>query len=393
MRDLETKALVILVHNPHLIAACQLEANDFERAETRKVYAVLRELAERGEVVDAVAIHHALGGQGLDYFAEELSEAYEPALHLEDVERKLRAERSVREFKLKAQDVKSVADIEALSDSMIELEIGDTVLDAEGMLGAYDKAIEVRRAKETQGVVTGFKSLDQNCLLAPSRLVTLAARSSIGKSALAGNLAISAAMFKQKVVFLTTEMAADEMMDRFLAYLTGHEVWRFTYAKNGNHISEGRREFAQLQGYFYFISEPKLFASSVAKAVIRYRPDLVVVDYLQLLGDLSNPRDTKNNLIDMVTYKLKQLAMKYNCCVLLLSQVNRNSANNTGGMPQIHELRDSGSIEQNSDVVLILNRESRDSTEGVLHVAKNRAGQSEMMIALKYKPRTVTFSE
>jgi replicative DNA helicase len=103
--------------------------------------------------------------------------------------------------------------------------------------------------------------------------------------------------------------------------------------------------------------------------------DVVVVDYLQLLGDDLKKGETENNRISRISRNLKKLAISKNCAVVALAQLNRLSEKDKR-VPILSDIRDSGSIEQDADSVILLHRESREDVEMSARVAKNRNGET-----------------
>ena len=117
--------------------------------------------------------------------------------------------------------------------------------------------------------------------------------------------------------------------------------------------------------------------------------NLIVVDYLQYLNDKIPKGGTNNDRIGLITKNFKSLAGELDCAVLLLSQVNRKADDK----PEIEHLRDSGNIEQDADLILILSREDRAATKAELAVKKAREGSAEDIIRLNFNPKTTKFNE
>ncbi len=118
-------------------------------------------------------------------------------------------------------------------------------------------------------------------------------------------------------------------------------------------------------------------------------PNLIIVDYIQYLKDKPQKNATNNDRIGNITRNLHSLAQELKCSILALSQVNRA----TDGMPALHNLRDSGNIEQDSEIVLILHREDREDTVAQLVIAKNRNGQIRTDGKLNFNPEITKFYE
>jgi replicative DNA helicase len=221
------------------------------------------------------------------------------------------------------------------------------------------------------GVITGFSKIDENCAFEAGGLVVLAAKTSVGKTALALNIAINAAMFGQKVLFFTAEMQVNELMHRVLAQLTGVSSLKFKYANADHSMAVATNEVEAIKDKISFIEASKITSSDICRIIEKEKDvDLVVVDYIQYLQDKVEKGQTNNDRVGQITRNLKSAAVGNSCAILALSQVNRAAS----GIPELHNLRDSGNIEQDSDIVLILHREDRDEVLADLVVAKNRNG-------------------
>ena len=110
------------------------------------------------------------------------------------------------------------------------------------------------------------------------------------------------------------------------------------------------------------------------------------------MGDKEERGETRTNMIGRITRKFKEVAIDTDCIIVQLSQVSRQATQNENKMPSLEHLRDSGSIEQDSDLVVILNREERDSKEGIFRIAKNRHGRV-CEIPLWFNPDICEFTE
>ncbi len=214
------------------------------------------------------------------------------------------------------------------------------------------------------GIETGFDDFDQlTGGLQNSELIILAARPSMGKTALAMNIAEHVAL-KQRVpvLFTSLEMSALELGDRLLcshAEVNGHRL------RNGTITAEERRKLVSAAGE---ISEAPLFIDDSpnrtmteisANARRMKRKDnlgLIVIDYLQLI-EPDNARDPRQEQVARIARRLKGLARELKVPVLCLAQLNRQVEASRDNLPQLSHLRESGAIEQDADVVMFVHRE------------------------------------
>lgn len=256
-----------------------------------------------------------------------------------------------------------------------------------------------------RGVPTGFDGLDTILSgLQKSELVILGARPSIGKTSLVLDMARHAGLAGFKVGIFSLEMSREQIIDRVISAASQVPLW---------HILTGRiendTEFAMIQNGLDKLSGVKIFIDdSPSLGVLQMRSmarrlqmehglDLLIVDYLQLI----RPRTSSDNMVQQVTEisrGLKALARELKVPVLAVSQLSRG-VEQRGGMPRLSDLRESGSIEQDADVVMFLYRKDRDSNatygqdeEGTTQVivAKHRNGALGT-VDLKFDAERATF--
>lgn len=226
------------------------------------------------------------------------------------------------------------------------------------------KNIEARKNNNNCiGVTTGFKDLDiATGGLAPSELIIIASRPSMGKTALATNIAINAAKTGFKVVFFSLEMSSEEIISRIIANETGISSERI---RNGSICIEDiykiQKSAEILNALPIYIDESTNIEISSIRARIRqfkrkYGIDLLVIDYLQLLRD-SSVRENRTQELSIITRYLKLIAKELNIPIIALSQLSRAVEARSDKRPLLSDLRESGSIEQDADIVLFLYRE------------------------------------
>ena len=220
------------------------------------------------------------------------------------------------------------------------------------------------------GVVSGFTDLD-NMLggLQNSDLIILAGRPSMGKSALATNIAFNAAKFysgdeeKGSVVMFSLEMSAEQIGLRILAEQSKIPSDKLRKGelteKDSIALSDTYKEIHNLK--FFFDDSPNLTVSELRSKLRRYKNNynikLVLIDYLQLIKPEGN-KDNRVNELSEITRNLKQLAKEFDLPVVSLSQLSRQVESRDDKRPLLSDLRESGSIEQDADVVMFIYRES-----------------------------------
>ncbi len=220
------------------------------------------------------------------------------------------------------------------------------------------------------GIISGFVDLD-NMLggLQNSDLIILAGRPSMGKTALATNIAFNASKYfsqeqeEGSVVMFSLEMSAEQIGLRILAEQSKIPSDKLRKGelneKDSLELQNTYKEINNLN--FFFDDSPNLTVSELRSKLRRYKNNynikLVLIDYLQLLKPESN-RDNRVNELSEITRNLKQLAKEFDLPVISLSQLSRQVENRDDKRPLLSDLRESGSIEQDADVVMFIYRES-----------------------------------
>jgi replicative DNA helicase len=240
-------------------------------------------------------------------------------------------------------------------------------------------------------VPTGFTDLD-NMLsgLQRSDLVILASRPSMGKSSLAMDFARHVAVRENLPVGLfSLEMSMDQVVDRLIASQSGVDLWKIRTGKLSSRGDDN--DFARIRDALGVLAEAPIYIDDAATANVlqmramarRLQADkglgLLVVDYLQLV----EPRTAQESMVQQISEisrSLKGLARELNVPVLAISQLSRAVEQRTPQIPRLSDLRDSGGLEQDADVVLFIYREDRYREESDrknladIIIAKHRNG-------------------
>lgn len=247
---------------------------------------------------------------------------------------------------------------------------------------SFDRLDELHKnSGGLRGVPTGFADLDE-CLagMQKSNMIVLAARPGVGKTAFSLTIARNVAVEKKMSVgYFSLEMSKEEMVDRLLVQQADIDAWKL---KTGR-LSED--DFMKLSEAMGVLAEaPLYFDDTPGQTILEIRTkarrlmsdrglDLIIVDYLQLM----HGRTTDNRVqeVSEISQGLKNLARELKVPVLALSQLSRAVESRGTKQPQLSDLRESGSIEQDSDVVMFLYREEDEAPEHVkLNISKHRNG-------------------
>lgn len=248
--------------------------------------------------------------------------------------------------------------------SISQERVGDRFIHIKDLLKeAYERAEKLDQNKDFDGIRSGLKGLD--AILGgfqPSDLVILAARPSVGKSACALGFALNASIEqKKKVGIFSLEMSRMQIIDRLLSMLAEVSMWDLHTGKLSDEM------FQKLGNAFGRLADASIYIDDrPGQSVMELRAkarrlhsevgvDFIVVDYLQLLR--SRGLENRVQEIAEVSMGLKNLARELSVPVVALSQLSRGVESRSDRRPQLSDLRDSGSIEQDADVVMFIHRE------------------------------------
>lgn len=269
---------------------------------------------------------------------------------------------------------------------------------------AFERIDEMHREKgKLRGVPTGFEALD-NILagLQKSNLVVLASRPSVGKTSLAMDIARQVAVrAKLPVGVFSLEMSKDELVDRLICAEAGVSLWKMRTGRLSERAEDD--DFSRIGQAMGVLSEAPIFIDDDASnSIIQIRAKtrrlqsehglgLIIVDYLQLMESRTRVENRVQEIAE-ITRSLKTMARELNVPVLALSQLSRAVEMQTGpAIPKLAHLRESGSIEQDSDVVIFIYRKAADRKYRLedlspderhiaeIHIAKHRNGPTGLI--------------
>jgi replicative DNA helicase len=250
--------------------------------------------------------------------------------------------------------------------------ISEPILRALENLEAVQKRVQQGLSPIT-GVPTGVQSLDKNTLgLQPGTMIVLAARPSVGKTAFALNIATHAATrANKKVAYFSLEMPSDQLALRMLASEGKLDWRRLSQGQLSRHdwdrlaTQADRLGGANLWLDDNFVLTPVELRSKCRKLKRENGGlDLVMVDYLQLMHAPSDRgNQSREQEIATISRSLKSLSKELECPVVALSQLNRSVEKRKGEPPMLSDLRESGSIEQDADIVMFLHRNEEDNKD------------------------------
>ena len=389
--------------------ADRITAESFYSDKHRKIYETMLELSAKNEPIDLLTLSHRLKEKKLidsiggSKFLAELTNSVPSSTNAEHyaaiVEEKYILRRLIESADklaelgydtqdLTLEDVLDTAEKEIFA--IAESPKRGKYLALKDTLGeAWTRLERLHSNKgEIRGVATGFKALDDMLSgFQNSDLIILAARPSVGKTTLALDFARLAAT-KQNVgvAIFSLEMSSQQLVDRMLAAESRVSAWQL---RTGG-LSTSGSDFTLLREGLDRLSKAPIFIDDQASSTIahiksisrrlknEHNIGLIVIDYLQLMSTSKN-YDSMVNQVTEISRSLKALAREINVPVIALSQLSR-AVEARGGEPRLSDLRDSGSIEQDADVVMFIHREDRFNKESdrqniaKIIVAKHRNG-------------------
>jgi len=373
----------ILVDNDNLDAALELLVDDdFYREGHRKIFGHMRALAERGEVIDLVTLKNelrrtttleAVGGIA---FVSSLVDGIPRATHAAQYARIVREKSILRRLIREASAIiNECAEEDGTPDDLVDraeqriFEVSDRRVRAgfvplRSIAGDTLNVLEnlIGRGESVTGVASGFTKLDAlTAGFQRADLLILAARPAMGKTALALDITRSVAAQGSTVGMFSLEMAKEQLVLRMLCAegrVNSHHLRTGKIgAKDWESLVEAMGHLTEMP--IYIDDSPSASVLEMKAKCRRLKSeagklDLVVVDYLQLARGLGENRQQE---IASISRGLKALAKELDVPVLALSQLSRASESRKDHRPQLADLRESGAIEQDADVVMFIYRE------------------------------------
>jgi replicative DNA helicase len=393
----------------------ELEEHLFFRNENKYIYRAIRALYDAGSVIDVLTVPTQVLKTGVPeklnapLYVMRLSAMVTDSVHLEEHVRIL-WELSVRRETVKrlticlarTQDMnRNVHDeLEKLVDTLDRLRQGRDTNSLRALPCLIDDALEQGRQRKANnrdgltGIPTGFTELDRlTAGWQKSELIVIGARPSTGKTSLTAYMAWVAAQAGYKVAYFSLEMAAERLADKWLVAQTNISAdnWR-----RGTVTPEEEQAIAaaeeKLKAPAIYVDDTTVISMERIRSKCRTlqrqgQCDIVFIDYLQLaLVTGSKPNHTMATDIGEMATKAKALAKELKIPAIVLSQLNRESEKRAGKRPAMHDLKESGGIEQVADVVALIHNPAKAGLKsdpktgypteglGILLVEKNRNG-------------------
>lgn len=416
---------ILLDKDAMLKIADIVDNDDFYKNAHSTIFETMAELYNKNEPVDLLTLGNRLDEKkqlekigGRSYLIK-LSNTVPTASHIEEYAKIIRRKSTLRKLLKASHEITRLGyqedadSVEGLLDQAQQQLYGVTQKHLkqtfspirEVLSGAFERIDDLHKEKgKLRGVPTGFKQLD-NLLagLQKSDLVILAARPSVGKTSLALDIARHVAVReKVPVGIFSLEMSKEQLVDRMLCAEANVDLWKM---RTGNLSDRSdSQDFPRIGHAMGVLSEAPIYIddqpgnnvmqirTKARRLQAEHGLGLIVIDYLQLLESHSNKHgDNRVQEVAEMSRNLKGIARELNIPVLALSQLSRGVESRKPSIPKLSDLRDSGSIEQDADVVMFIYRKSADRNyreEDVppdekyiteLHIDKHRNGPTGMV--------------
>ncbi len=405
-----------------------LKPDDFYKGSHQKIFLAMLELFQAGEAIDILTLSSRLKGKdiledvgGMAYLSSLVAEVPSAAnvVYYANIVKEKSVLRNLLSAALKIDNLVFSADepieqiIDKVQQEIFKISQQGLLYKFRNIKGDLKEAFEridklYKGESPLRGVSTGFDGLDEKLSgLQKSDLIILAARPSLGKTTLALDIARSVALKEKKPVgIFSLEMSREQIIDRLIAAQSGVDLWRLRTGR-----LQDESDFRLLEKALDTLSEAPIFIDDTAspdilqlrtmarKLQMEFGLSLLVVDYLQLIRPVRRT-DSEVQQMTEVSRFLKSLARELQVPVLALSQLSRAVEQRDRRIPRLSDLRASGSIEQDADIVMFIYRKDRDKPAESLPpeeintaeiiIAKHRNGPTGS-VPLKFNPNLVSF--
>lgn len=407
-----------------------LKPETFYKDSHRMIYEAVLELSKRIEPIDLLTVREELKKKeqlemvGGPYFLTQLTSSVASAAHIEFHSRIISQKFIQRELiristLIQEKAFDSTIDVDDLLDfsesQLFEVAFGNIKKETQKIDAVIDLAIKrieeiSGRAEGLSGVPSGFTKLDRiTSGWQPSDLIVIAARPSMGKTALVLTMARNMAVEHNKgVAFFSLEMSSIQLVNRMIVSETGLPAEKI---RNGN-LKKYEWEQLEIQlknlvdAPIYIDDTPAIsvfeLRSKARRLKIQYDIQLLIVDYLQLMTGPPDAQGNREQEVSAISRSLKAISKELDIPIIALSQLNRSVEMRSGDKrPQLSDLRESGAIEQDADLVIFIHRPERyglvqdaegNSTKGLAEIiiAKHRNGPIGD-VTLKFKTDQAKF--
>lgn len=407
---------------------------DFYKTSHRVIFSAIKELFSKREPIDILTMTNCLEGKhaleeigGRTYLAL-LSNSVATASHVVNYANIIQHKATLRRLIDAASEIAAMGyhedeDVNELLDASEQKLFGVSQKYLKNIFQPIDNLLHEaferidelhKQSGKLRGLATGFYDLDKLLAgLQKSDLIILAARPSVGKTSFAMDIARQCAVInKSKVGVFSLEMSKEQLVDRMLCSQANVSLWKMRTGNLSDH--EQDNDFARIgiamgqlsEAAIYIDDSPNTSIMEIRTKARRLQMekglDMLVIDYLQLMEGRGKYTDNRVQEVAEITRGLKGIARELNIPVIALSQLSRTVEQSRPAIPKLSHLRESGSIEQDADIVMFIYRKSADRNynreelteqdrySAEIHIAKHRNGPTGK-VDLYFDEETVSF--
>lgn len=365
----ERAILGAFMTEPSFLSESILTPDDFSTPAHQYIFETMQSLHKIGKDSSLIGLLDAIPRTSEErILVGEIARDSTGAANWQSYEKIIRESKVLRDLSIAAEQILPILQSKAkLEDKVDEIQRMFSVTNAtekstqtskelvSDLLDYMEKASSAKNGM--LGVATGFKDLDDRFRgFRPGDLVIVAGRPSMGKTTFALNIALNSAISGKKVMIFTLEMSSQQVMQKLLAAQGHIPISRVidgsAFDAYGNKVSEAINKLANAQ---ILIDEtPAITVQQLSSKARRAKPDMILIDYLGLMNGGGGSRVEE---MGRISSGLKSLARELGIPIVALSQLNRGVEHRDDKRPMMSDLRDSGSVEQDADIIMMLYRE------------------------------------
>lgn len=381
--EMEEKVLGVFLMEPLAYASVIsiLREECFYGERSKEVYKAIKYCYEEGYGIDYLVVQNyfyqkkilQISGENIAYITTCFMSGVVTSAHLVTwclLLRQLAANRLMFQFKnsgsLKGDVFEEAVEMEERIREIMQVKLTDDWVHISQVALKLDKHMREVKEHGVMGVTTSIDQLDgMNGAFRNTNLIVIGARPSVGKSAFMGRIATYAAFKGKTVGIISLEMEDKDIFARNIAADADVDFWRID--RNNFHQEEEQRDkvydamrkLSKLPIYFSDTAQVGLtdIRAKAERIKTRHGVDLLIIDYLQLIEPENVNNRNREQEVSKICRGLKLLAMNMKIPIIILAQLNRQAEEKVNKKPELHHLRESGSIEQDADVVMFLHRD------------------------------------
>ena len=413
------KALIsaVLSNNRAFYSVSDIKPKDLFFPESQEAWEIITKLIDNGAGADSVTVtSHAIDKTAMMIHLAKCNEEAGVSSRIKEYAEIVKNTSLIRSLSHLGEDIKNIVQnnpkasdaVENVMNRISEIICCGTQKDlhiSQAMRGTLKNLDERLKNKNASGLLWGLDCMNRWTGGAkPGNLIVIAGRPKMGKTATALQLILNQAIMGHQIGVLSLEMRADELDERIISNQTKIPLWCVTNCKMSDQDIEtlSGHALGALSNLPVWINDSSMMSlhdlkNQIKSWVIRYKIDIVYIDQLSHIRESGKNYFSKTDKIEHIVRELKSLAKEMKIPIVLLHQIGRSAEGNENNKPHLSNLKDSASVEEIADVVILLHREgyyNHDSNNDKIELicAANRQGPTGSDFAL-FDGRTQTISD